>query len=133
MRTLVFEFFIDSADIKEFKGKRILEVGSKYVNGSIRPFIERFLKPREYIGTDIEPGKFVDVVIPAERLLDYFGHESFDVVICTETLEHIMDWRSAINNMKGVLKRGGYISRPLREDFPFMLILMIFGDMTWMM
>ena len=72
-------------------------------------------------------------MIPAERLLDYFGHESFDVVICTETLEHIMDWRSAINNMKGVLKRGGYISRPLREDFPFMLILMIFGDMTWMM
>jgi len=70
MRTLVFEFFIDSVDIREFKGKRILEVGSKYVNGSIRPFMDRFLKPREYIGTDIEPGKFVDVIMPAER--DYW-------------------------------------------------------------
>ena len=118
MRTLVFEFFIDSVDIREFKGKRILEVGSKYVNGSVRPFIERFLKPREYVGTDIEPGKFVDVVIPAERLLDYFGPESFDVVIATELLEHVRDWRLVVNNMKIVLKNGGYISYNSFQGFP---------------
>jgi len=110
-RVLVFEFFVDNVDIGEFEGKKVLEVGSKYVNGSLRPFIEKFLKPKEYIGIDIEPGKFVDVVMPAEKLLDYFDYESFDVVICVETLEHILNWRSAINNMKGVLKRGGYISQ----------------------
>jgi SAM-dependent methyltransferase len=108
-RVPVFEFFIENVDKWEFEGRRVLEVGSKYINGSIRPFIERFLKPAEYIGTDIEPGKFVDVVMPAEKLLNYFGPEAFDVVICTETLEHIPDWRSAINNLKGVLKNNGYL------------------------
>ncbi|MGQ9691607.1 MAG: class I SAM-dependent methyltransferase [Thermoproteota archaeon] len=108
-RVLIFEFFIDNVRAEEFEGKRVLEVGSKYVNGSIRPFIEKFLKPREYIGVDIEPGKFVDVIVPAEKLVDCLGRETFDVVICTETLEHISDWRAAINNMKECLKSGGYI------------------------
>ena len=57
----------------------------------------------------IESGKFVDKVISAEKLLDYFGSESFDIVISTETLEHILDWRTVINNMKEVLKPNGYI------------------------
>ncbi|GAY26241.1 methyltransferase type 11 [Desulfurococcaceae archaeon AG1] len=105
----VIEFFIEHAEAEEFAGKRVLEVGSKYVNGSVRPFIERFLKPREYIGVDIEPGKFVDIVLPAEKLLDHFGPNSFDVVISTEVLEHVKNWRLVINNMKGVLKPGGHI------------------------
>jgi ubiquinone/menaquinone biosynthesis C-methylase UbiE len=105
----VIEFFIENIRIEEFKGKRVLEVGSKYINGSVRPLIKRFASPKEYIGVDIEPGKFVDVVLPAERLVEHFGPESFDVVISTETLEHVQDWRLVINNMKKVLKRGGYI------------------------
>jgi hypothetical protein len=44
-------------------------VGSKYVNGSVRPLIKRFLKLREYMGVDVEPRKFIDVVLPAEDLL----------------------------------------------------------------
>lgn len=105
----VIEFFVDNVKPEEFKGKRVLEVGSRYVNGSVRPFIESFLRPKEYIGVDIERGKFVDLVLPAERLLDYFGLGSFDVVISTATIEHIRDWRNAINNMKRVLKSNGYI------------------------
>ena len=61
-----------------------MRFGSKFVNGSVRPLIKRFCKPREYIGVDIEPGKYVYVVLPAERLVDYFGSESFDVVVSTE-------------------------------------------------
>ena len=57
----VFEFFINSTQIGEFDAKRVLEIGSRYVNGSIRPIIEKFSSPKEYIGVDIEPGKFVDV------------------------------------------------------------------------
>ncbi|MGC9069640.1 MAG: class I SAM-dependent methyltransferase, partial [Thermoprotei archaeon] len=75
--------------------------------------------PKEYIGVDIEPGKFVDVVLPAERLVEHFGPESFDVVISTETLEHVQDWRLVINNMKKVLKRGGYI---YNNSFPWFSI-----------
>jgi len=38
----VIEFFIYNIKYEEFKGKRILEVGSKYLNGSVRPLIENF-------------------------------------------------------------------------------------------
>ncbi|MEM3793696.1 MAG: hypothetical protein QXS76_02180 [Candidatus Bathyarchaeia archaeon] len=58
------EFFVENVRSEEFKDKRISEVGSRYVNGSVRPLVERFMRPREYIGIDIEPGKYVDVVLP---------------------------------------------------------------------
>jgi SAM-dependent methyltransferase len=109
MNIAVLEFFIENTQKEEFENKRILEVGSKYVNGSVRPLIEKFFKPREYIGVDIEEGKFVDIVCNAENLVDYFGKETFDVVIATELLEHVKDWRKVINNIKEVLKPNGYI------------------------
>ena len=116
----VIEFFIENIEIEEFKGKRVLEVGSKYVNGSVRPLIERFCSPKEYIGIDIEAGKFVDLILPVEKLVEYFGSESFDVVITTELLEHIQNWRLVISNLKEVLKRGGYIYITTRSyGFPF--------------
>jgi len=105
----VLELFIDDTKLEEFKNKRVLEVGSKYVNGSVRPLIEKFFSPKEYIGVDVESGKFVDLILPAEKLLGYFGPESFDVLIATELLEHVMDWRLVVNNMKMIVKRKGHI------------------------
>ena len=105
----VYEFFLRYVNVEEFNGKRILEVGSKYVNGSVRPLIERLCKPKEYVCIDVESGKFVDLLLPAEKLIEYFGTEHFDVVISTELLEHVQDWRLVINNIKMVLKCGGYI------------------------
>ena len=32
------------------------------------------------------------------------------MVTSTELLEHVRDWRLVVDNMKKVLKRGGYIS-----------------------
>ncbi len=106
----VLEFFMEHARPEEFRGKRILEVGSKYVNGSVRPLIENFLSPKEYVGVDIE----------SEKLVDRFGEESFDMVIATELLEHVRDWRLVVNNMKRVLKPLGYIYITTRsKGFPF--------------
>ena len=116
----VLEFFMEHARPEEFRGKRVLEVGSKYVNGSVRPLIENFFSPREYVGVDIESGRFVDIVLPAEKLVDRFGEESFDMVIATELLEHVRDWRLVVNNMKSVLKPLGYIYITTRsKGFPF--------------
>jgi len=115
----VIEFFIEMARLEEFTGKRVLEIGSKYINGNVRPLIERFLHPKEYIGIDVEPGKFVYLILPAEKILEYFSSESFDVVIATELLEHIRDWRLVVNNMKMVLKNGGYVYLTTRsKDSP---------------
>lgn len=87
----VYEFFVESIKAEEFNKKRVLEIGSKYINRSIRPLIEKFSSLKEYIGVDIESGKFVDLILPAEKLLGYFGPESFYVLIATELLEHVMD------------------------------------------
>ena len=107
MHLSIYRFFIENSAIEEFHGKRVLEVGPG--DASVRPFVERFLRPREYIGVDIKQGKYVDLIVPAERLVKYFGPESFDVIIATELLEHVIDWRCVINNMKRVLKKGGYM------------------------
>jgi len=72
--------------------------------------------PKGNIGVDIEAGKFVDVILPAKKLIEYFGPEFFDVVISTELLEHVQNWRLVINNMKSVLSSEGiiYISPRVR-------------------
>lgn len=41
--------------------------------------------------------------------MKHFGNESFDVVISTEMLEHVLNWRLVVSNIKGVVKPGGYI------------------------
>ena len=115
----VLEFFISSTVSEDFNDKRILEVGSRYVNGSVRPYVLKISKPRCYIGVDIEDGLLVDIVVPVEKLVERFGEDSFDVVISTELLEHVLDWRTAFDNMKRVLKRGGCILLTTRSrDFP---------------
>ena len=103
------DFFVRNCVADEFRGKRVLEIGSKCVNGSVRSFIERYLSPGEYVGTDIEHGKHVDHVVPAEKLVEVFGPNSFDVVVSTEVLEHVKDWRTVIENIKTIVKPGGYV------------------------
>ncbi|BDR91654.1 methyltransferase domain-containing protein [Vulcanisaeta souniana] len=116
----VLEFFHNNTEPGEFLGKAVLEVGSRYVNGSVRPFIERFLKPRLYVGIDLEPGLFVDVVTPAEFMVNVFGVNRFDVVVSTELLEHVRNWRVVVNAMKLVLKPGGLIFIITRSrGFPY--------------
>lgn len=90
------------------KGKDILEVGSYDVNGSIQPFLERF-DYKSYRGVDIILGPGVDSVCDVGDLVKEFGEESFDIVITTEMMEHVQDWKRAINNMKQVLRPGGMI------------------------
>ena len=118
MHLSVYGFFIENSEIEEFQGKRILEVGPG--DASVRPFIERFLHPREYIGVDIKHGKYVDLIVTAEKLVKHFGPESFDVIIAAEVLEHVINWRSVINNIKSVLKKGGYVYITTRSSgYPY--------------
>ncbi|MEM4005257.1 MAG: methyltransferase domain-containing protein [Desulfurococcaceae archaeon] len=57
--------------------------------------------------------------------MEYFGEESFDVIISTEVLEHVRDWRAVINNMKRALREGGVMYITTRSfgfpyhDFPY--------------
>lgn len=93
---------------EEIKGKRIIEVGSSDVNGSLRPLLESY-KPKEYVGVDIINGPGVDIVCNAEEIVNKFGKERFDVVVSTELLEHVRDWRGVISNIKNICKPSGII------------------------
>lgn len=91
---------------EEITDKAVLESGAQDVNGSVRPILEAF-GPIKYIGTDIQTGHRVDQIVDAINLVDTFGPNSFDVVVSTEQLEHVEDWRTVISNFKRVLKTGG--------------------------
>lgn len=111
--------FITSHAAKEnFTNKSVIEVGAFDVNGSPRQLITP-LHPSIYVSTDMRAGKGVDVVCDATYLVEYFGKDLFDVVISTEMLEHVEDWRLAVNNMKDILKPGGLLLLTTRSrGFP---------------
>jgi SAM-dependent methyltransferase len=121
-KTEVIEWFLDEllGRPENFRGKKVLEVGSRYVNGSVRPLIMKIATPESYTGADIEHGQYVDVVCAVENLITHFGNEKFDVVISTEMLEHVYDWKVAVKNMKAVLKPEGLIFLTTRsKGFPY--------------
>lgn len=92
----------------DIRDKRVIEVGSYDVNGSLRPLVEA-LEPSSYVGVDIMDGPGVDVVCDAGELLSRFSESSFDFVISTEMIEHVKNWRWAIHNLKNICKAGGGI------------------------
>lgn len=92
----------------EVRGRRVLEIGSLDVNGSVRPAIRR-LGPLEYTGVDLAAGPGVDSVCRAEDLLSRFSPGTFGVVACTEVLEHVRDWRLVVSNMKTLLAPDGVL------------------------
>jgi SAM-dependent methyltransferase len=94
---------LTAADVR---GKRVLEVGSLDVNGSVRGDIMK-LEPAEYVGIDIRPGPGVDVLCDAGDVVARFGEDAFDVVVSTELLEHARDWRRVISNIKRATRPGG--------------------------
>jgi hypothetical protein len=79
----------------EVAGKSVLEVGSAYVNGSVRPQIEALL-PARYVGIDLAPGPGVDVVCPVEHLP---ADVDADLVVSCEMLEHAENWKAAFRRM----------------------------------
>ena len=103
---------------EELKGKRILEVGSYDVNGSLR-YVIGLTDIAEYTGVDVVEGPGVDIVSPAEKLVDRFGKDRFDIVVSTCVLEHIIDWRAAVSNIKNVCRPGGLILLILPSKWPF--------------
>jgi SAM-dependent methyltransferase len=103
---------------EEVEGKRVIEVGSLDINGSLRSIIGK-LNPAEYIGVDITEGQGVDIICYAEDIIERFGTESFDFVVSTEMIEHVEDWRKVVSNIKNICKSEGTIIVTTRsKGFP---------------
>lgn len=119
MHESVMEFLRTDVLASEILGKQVLEVGSQDVNGSPRTVLLPH-KPKEYLGIDFGPGKGVDRVMDVASLSVKLGIESYDVVISTEMLEHAQDWRTAVDEMKAVLRVGGLLIVTTRgPGFPY--------------
>ncbi len=108
----------EQVSLEDVQGKKVIEVGSYDVNGSLR-YIISALKPALYTGIDLVSGPGVDVVCPAEKAVDMFGKESFDIVVSTCVFEHTEDWRSYVSSLKNLCRTKGTILLvvPSRWDY----------------
>lgn len=96
-----------------FTGQRVLEVGSRNVNGSIRSLFDCF----DYVGLDCAAGEGVDVVCLAH---EYAPRHLFDVVISCEAFEHDPHLAKTVPHILSLLRPGGLfiatMASPLREE-----------------
>jgi len=87
-----------------FKGTRVLDAGSRDVNGTNRWLFDDTAK---YVGIDIFPGPGVDVVGRIHEWADTTKWGTFDVVLSTEMLEHDIFWDLSLIAMLALLKPDG--------------------------
>lgn len=80
--------------------KRVLELGSRDVNGSVRGLFPGAF----YLGVDSRPGPGVDLVADAAK---YETEELFDLVVSTEVLEHAADAQGICDTAYDALVPGG--------------------------
>jgi len=102
MHNEVIEFFQEAKTKYPsfFDNKKVLEVGSLFINGSVRDLFTNC----EYIGIDLGPGQGVDVISKAH---EYKHPSEFDVVASTEMLEHDCYWKESLAVMYENIKPGG--------------------------
>jgi len=95
--------FFDKYCKKDIEQKKILDIGSLDVNGTLKPIFEE----GDYTGLDAEKGKNVDVVGTSHKIP--FSKNTFDIVVSSSCFEHDdMFWVSFLE-MCRVLKPNGYM------------------------
>lgn len=99
-----------------------------FINATRKVFIERFLRPTDVICDIGNQGKHIpelqpyhlvtlditdttgpDVVADITRHNAHIADESYDALMCTEVLEHVVDPFAAIRELRRIVKTGGFI------------------------
>jgi SAM-dependent methyltransferase len=83
--------------------RRVLEIGSRDINGTIRPLFE---ESEEYLGVDVLEGQGVDRIIHAA---DLGGEARFDCVVTVNALEHDPRCAETIAACHRLLRTGGVL------------------------
>jgi SAM-dependent methyltransferase len=81
---------------------RVVEIGAREVNGSVRPIFEG----HDYTGVDLAPGPGVDIIDDGAL----FGESGvYDIGICCETLEHSRVGSEIVANLRRIVRPGGLL------------------------
>ncbi|MFH1997248.1 MAG: class I SAM-dependent methyltransferase [Patescibacteria group bacterium] len=104
---------ITRQELKKFIQKHSSDKLTLDLGCSNSPYSKYFLNR---VGFDIQDGKGVDIIGDAHKLP--FEDEKFDVILCTEVLEHLHSPHIAISEMKRVLKLNGKLILTTRFIFP---------------
>jgi SAM-dependent methyltransferase len=98
---------------ENIENKKILDIGSYDVNGTVKPIFEK----GNYIGIDMEEGPNVDIVSDAHNIP--FEDNYFDIILSTSCFEHDdMFWVTFLEICR-ITKPGGfiYINAPSAGDY----------------
>lgn len=97
-----------------FTGQRVLEIGSRNINGTVRALFDA---PAQYVGVDCTAGDGVDMVCLAH---EYQPPQLFDVVISCEAFEHDPHFRRTLPHILSLLRHQGLFvatcAGPAREE-----------------
>ena len=95
------------------ENKKILDVGSYDVNGTMKPIFKKC----QYIGLDMEDGPNVDIVSDAHNIP--FQNSYFDIVLSSSCFEHDdMFWETFLE-MCRVVNDGGYLYVQAPSNGPY--------------
>lgn len=86
-----------------FSNKKVLEIGSLNINGTLRDFFV----DSDYIGIDVGDGPGVDIVCEGQSY--NAPDESYDVVCSAECFEHNPYWLETFKNMIRLCKKNGFV------------------------
>lgn len=94
---------LSTAFPESFVQRKVLEIGSLDINGTIRSFFQEC----DYLGLDVAQGRGVDLVCQGQ---EYRGEDhAFDVVISCEAMEHNPYWKETFRNMVRLCRPGGLV------------------------
>jgi SAM-dependent methyltransferase len=86
-----------------FSNKKILEIGSLNINGTLRDFFTNC----NYLGIDVGDGPGVDVICEGQSY--DAPDETYDVVCSAECFEHNPYWLETFKNMIRLCKKNGFV------------------------
>ncbi len=112
---------------KYFSNCKVLELGSRNIQGGGRLPFKSYFDNCEYIGIDRDAGEGVDFVVRAQDTV--FPDKYFDTILCFSLFEHDPDWKIALSHNLPFVKNGGMLflawgaegNRPHKPD-PFRVV-----------